>query len=415
VDVRPLRVNRAFRWLFVGQFASLLGSNLTIVAVPYQVYRETHSSLWVGLASLIQLPLLIAGSLWGGALGDRGDRRVLLVASSIALSAFSLGLALNAATHQSHLAILVLLAALSAGAGGFGGSVRTAVIPMLVEGDQLVAAYSLNQVIYNVAMALGPALAGVLLASFGLAACYAIDAGTYLVLAASTLILPAMRAAAATEPQRLLRAIGGGFGYVRRHALAQAVYLVDLNAMIFGLPRALFPAVALTLDHGGPRLLGLLYAAPGVGAVAMALVTGWVARVRRQGRLIVLSVLAWGATMALFGLVHDVAVGLVCLAVAGAADVVSTILRNTVLQQAITDEFRGRVSSIQQLVVTGGPRLGDMESGVVASLASVEVSIVSGGLMCIVGVLALLRWRPGFWRVDAISPASPPASGADPA
>lgn len=410
MDVRPLRASRAFRWLFLGQFTSLLGSNLTIVAVPYQVYRETHSSLWVGLASLIQLPVLVAGSLWGGAWGDRVERRTLLVASSLVLGALSAGLALNAATHHAHLALLVGLAALSAGAGGFGGSVRTAVIPALVGENQLVAANALNQVIFNVAMALGPAVAGFLLAGVGLSWCYAIDAVTYLVLGVTTLVLPRMRTDEPGESARLLRAIANGFRYVRSHALAQAIYLVDLNAMVFGLPRALFPAVALSLHHGGPRLLGLLYAAPGVGAVAMALVTGWVARVRRQGRLIVLSVLAWGAAMAVFGLVHVVAVGLVCLAAAGAADVVSAILRNTILQQAITDEFRGRVSSIQQLVVTGGPRLGDMESGAVASLTSVEFSIVSGGVACVLGVLALVRWRPGFWRVGAISP-EPPAGG----
>lgn len=415
MDVRPLRVNRAFRWLFVGQFVSLLGSNLTIVAVPYQVYRETHSSLWVGLASVIQLPFLIGGSLWGGALGDRGDRRVLLVVSTLMMSALSGGLAFNAATHHAHLAVIVLLAAVSAGAAGFGGSVRTAVIPLLVAEDQLVAAYSLNQVIFNVGMAVGPVFAGLLLADVGLAWCYAIDASTYVVLAASTLVLPVMRATRAEAPTALWHAVTEGFGYVRRHALAQAVYLVDLNAMVFGLPRALFPAVALTLDHGGPRLLGLLYAAPGVGAVVMALLTGWVARVRRQGRLVVLVVVVWGAAMAVFGLVHVIAIGLICLAVAGAADVVSTILRNTILQRAITNEFRGRVSSIQQIVVTGGPRLGDMESGVVASLTSVEFSIVSGGVACVVGALALMRWRPSFWRTDSLSAESPTENGVDPA
>jgi len=415
VDVRPLRVNRAFRWLFAGQFVSLLGSSLTTVAVPYQVYLETHSSLWVGLASLIQLPLLITGSLWGGALGDRGNRRTLLVASAVALSALSAGLALNAGAGHHRLWLLVVLAAASAGAGGFGASVRGAVIPMLVAEDHLVAAYALNQVIFNVSMAVGPALAGLLLAGVGLSSCYAIDASTYVVLAVSTLALPALRAVATGAPTRLLRAIAEGFSYVRRHAVAQAVYLVDLNAMVFGLPRALFPAVALTLYHGGPRLLGLLYAAPGVGAVVMALLTGWVARVRRQGRLVVLVVVAWGAAMALFGLIHVVAIGLVCLGVAGATDVVSAILRNTILQRAITDEYRGRISAIQVVVVTGGPRLGDMESGAVASLTSTEISIVSGGVACVLGALALVRWRPGFWRVDALSAESPTGSDADPA
>lgn len=411
MDVSPLRVNRPFRWLFGGQFVSLLGSNLTLVAVPYQIYRETHSSLWVGLASLIQLPFLVAGSLYGGALGDRGDRRRLLVGAALVLGAASAGLALNAATPGSRLAAVVLLAAASAGAAGFGGSVRTAVIPQIVGDGQLVAAYSLNQLTFNLATALGPALAGLLLASIGLTWCYGIDALTYVLLALATLALPALRGAPGGRA-RLWRAIADGFAYVRRHATAQAVYLVDLNAMVFGLPRALFPAVALTLDHGGPRLLGLLYAAPGIGAVAMAVVTGWIERVRRQGRLVVLVVMLWGAAMTLFGAVHAVAVGLVCLAVAGAADVVSTILRNTILQRAITDEYRGRVSAIQQVVVTGGPRLGDLEAGAVASLTTTEFSIVSGGVACVLGALALVRWRPGFWRATDVSDGRGGASRA---
>lgn len=403
----PLRTNRNFRLLFAGQLVSILGSNLTVVAVPYQVYRETHSSLWVGIASLIQLPLLIVGSLWGGALGDRVERRRLLIASSLGLSLTSGALALNATVGGQRLAVLLGVAALAAGAGGFSGSIRSATIPMLVGADELVAAYSLNQVAFNFALAAGPALAGVLIAAVGLPSCYWIDSLTFVILAVTTIFMPAMRPSGARPDTALLRSIAEGFRYVRSHATAQAVYFVDLNAMVFALPRALFPAVALTLYHGGPRLLGLLYAAPGAGAILMAVTTGWIARVRRRGRLVVLVVTAWGAAMALFGLVHVVWIGVACLAVAGATDVVSTVLRNTILQSAITDEFRGRISSIQMVVVTGGPRLGDLESGVVASLSTVEFSIVSGGVACILGALALVRLRPAFWR-----DATPSASGS---
>jgi MFS family permease len=199
----------------------------------------------------------------------------------------------------------------------------------------------------------------------------------------------------------MLRAIGDGFHYVRSNVIAQAIYLADLNAMVFGLPRALFPAMALSVYHGGPQTLGFLASAAGVGALVMAVFTGWIDRVRRQGRLIAIVVMAWGASMALFGTVHILWVGLACLGFAGATDVISTILRNTVLQNAITDEYRSRISSVQMAVVTGGPRLGDMESGVVAGFTSTEFSIVSGGIACILGVLALVRWRPEFWRHEA--------------
>jgi predicted MFS family arabinose efflux permease len=172
--------------------------------------------------------------------------------------------------------------------------------------------------------------------------------------------------------------------------------------MVFGLPRALFPAVTKHIYHGGPEMLGLLYAAPGAGALLMAIFTGWMDQVRRRGRLVILVVLTWGVVMALFGLVHAVWVGLICLAIAGAMDVISTVLRNTILQTSISDDYRSRLSAIQMAVVTGGPRLGDLESGVVANFTSTEFSIVSGGVMCVVGVLALVRWRPTFWRERSI-------------
>ncbi len=402
VDIGPLKRNRDFRLLYAGQVFSLLGSNLTIVAVPYQVFRETHSSLWVGIASLIQLPFLITGSLWGGAMGDRRDKRTLMQLSAAMLGLLSGALAVNAHLRHQHLAYLLVLAALAAGFAGFSGPLRTAAIPKLVRPDELVGAYSLNQVAYNSTMVIGPALAGVLIASVGLFSCYAIDATTFVVLIALTSFMTPMPASNEHTDTAILRAIGDGLRYVRGHAIVQAVYLVDLNAMVFGLPRALFPAVALTLYHGGPRTLGLLYAAPGAGALLMAVMTGWIARVRRQGRLVALVVVAWGTVMALFGLVHVAAVGLVCLAIAGAMDVISTVLRNTMIQIAISDDFRSRISSIYMAVVTGGPRLGDLESGVVANFTSTEFSIVSGGVACIFGVIALMRWRPTFWNREAL-------------
>jgi MFS family permease len=402
VDVTPLRTSRNFRLLFIGQFVSVLGSNLTIVAVAYQVYQRTGSSLWVGLVSFIQLPALIVGSLWGGALGDRFDRRTLLVWVSLFLGLASCALGANALLSRANFLVLVLVPALAAGLAGVAGPLRTAAIPTMVAPEELVAAYSLNQVLMNTGTLVGPASAGVLLATVGLAWCYFVDAATFFALVVATILMSPMRPVGQHEGQRMLRAIGEGFRYVRQHAVVQAVYLVDLNAMVFGLPRALFPAVTRHIYHAGPEVLGLLYAAPGAGAFVMAIVTGWLDQVRRRGRLVVLVVLTWGVVMALFGLVPVLWVGLACLAVAGAMDVISTVLRNTILQTSITDDFRSRISSIQMAVVTGGPRLGDLESGTVANFTSTEFSIVSGGVMCVIGVLALIRWRPTFWRERAL-------------
>ena len=398
VDVTPLRTSRNFRLLFTGQFASLLGSNLTVVAVAYQVYQRTNSSLWVGVVSFIQLPFLIAGSLWGGALGDRFDRRSLLAGASFLLGLLSAGLGANALYVRPNFVVLILIPALAAGLAGLSGPLRTAAIPTLVAPDELVAAISLNQVIINLGTLVGPALAGILLATVGLSWCYFLDAITFGVLVIATLLMAPMRPTGEHAGVTMVRAIRDGFTYVRSHAVVQAVYLVDLNAMVFGLPRALFPAVTKHVYHAGPEVLGLLYAAPGAGALLMALTTGWLDRIRRRGRLVVLVVLAWGAVMTLFGLVPVLWVGLVCLGVAGATDVISAVLRQTILQTSINNDFRSRISSIQMAVVTGGPRLGDLESGTVANFTSTEFSIVSGGIMCVLGVLALVRWRPTFWR-----------------
>lgn len=398
VDTRPLRTSKNFRLLFIGQLVSLLGSNLTLVAVAYQVYQLTGSSLWVGLVSFIQLPFLIFGSLWGGALGDRLDRRTLLIGASFVLGLLSCALGANALAHHADFPVLVIVPALAAGLAGLSGPLRTATIPLLVQPDELVAAYSLNQIIINTATVVGPGVAGVLVATVGLSSCYFIDGITFFALVLATFLMAPMKPVGQHSGAKILRSIAEGFSYVRSHAVVQAVYLVDLNAMVFGLPRALFPAVTKHLYHGGPEILGLLYAAPGAGALVMAIFTGWMDRVSRRGRLVILVVLIWGLVMALFGVVHVLWVGLICLAVAGAMDVISTVLRNTILQTSITDEYRSRASAIQMAVVTGGPRLGDLESGAVASLTSTEFSIVSGGIMCVVGVLALIRWRPTFWK-----------------
>ncbi len=397
VDWRPFRTNRNFRLIITGQLISLMGSNITQVAIPYQVYRETHSSLWVGVSSVLQLPFLIGGALLGGAYGDRFDKRKLLLIGTAICALVDVGLAINAAVSGSRFIVLVAFASLMSAAAGFTGPVRSSSLPTIL-GDDLIAGYSLFQIVLNSAAIAGPSLAGVILGSFQLRDCYIVDAATFGFLLLQTSRLDPLPRAVGVVPSALRHAISDGFRYVRSHAIAQTIYLADLNAMVFGLPRALFPAVALTLYHGGPRTLGLLYAAPAAGGVIFAVLTGWVERVQRRGRLVVLAVIGYGIAMALFGLVHVLWFGLLVLGIAGGMDVLSTVVRNTILQLAITDEFRSRISSIQMAVVQGGPRLGDGESGLVAALTTTEFSIVSGGMACVVGV-AYLAWRRRyFWN-----------------
>jgi len=259
-----------------------------------------------------------------------------------------------------------------------------------------VAAYSFNQIVIQVATIVGPALAGVLIASVGLSWTYGLDAASFVVLLGTALLLRPIPPEHGGQ-RAGVRSILEGMAFLKGRQVLQGVYLVDLNAMIFGMPRALFPALAAGLFHVGPGGLGLLYAAPGVGALLGASTTGWAEDIERRGRAVVVAVIVWGAAVAVMGMVPWLWVALVLLAIAGWADVISAVLRNTILQSSIPDAMRSRLSSFQMAVVQGGPRLGDAEAGGVAALSSTEFSVVSGGVACVVGAILVARLLPGFW------------------
>lgn len=390
VDVAPLRESPQFRRLWSGYVASVLGSQVTVVAVPYQVFRLTHSSLDVGLIGLAQVAPVLAGALVGGSIADAVDRRRLLLVTQVLLGMCSLGLLWNASLGHPRLWPLYVLSAIGGGFSSVDSSTRAAVIANLVERRQRPSANALWQLLFQLGSVAGPALAGVLVGQLGVASTYAVDAGASLV---------ALAFVASLQP---LPPLGGGtrFGwqsmkeglrFLRGRQLLQATFVIDLNAMILGMPRALFPALGILRFHGGARTVGLLYAAPGAGAFLGAMLTGWVSGVRRQGRAVLIAVAVWGLAIAAFGVVRWLVVGLVFLGVAGAADVISAVFRGTILQNEAPDALRGRVSSIHTAVVTGGPRLGDVESGAVASAVGAPTAVISGGLGCLAGV-ALVWW-----------------------
>lgn len=390
VDTSPLRGSRDFRLLFSGQLVSMLGNQITIVAVAYQVFRLTGSTFQVGAISLVSLPFLVGGSLAGGTVGDVVDKRKLLAWSALGLAVLTGLIAANAALAHPSLVALYALTALAAGLSGFSNPSRNAAVPRFVKGDQLIAAYSLNQTTIQLATVVGPVLGGALVAvSFPFA--YGTDAVSFLAIFVATLAMsPLPPLVDARRPG--LAAIREGFAYLKGRQVLQGVYLLDLNAMILGMPSALFPAFATERFHAGSFVVGLLFAAPGVGGLLGAFTTGWVDRVRRRGRAVVIAVAIWGIAIAGFGLSSVLWVALALLAVAGWADVISAVLRNTILQQSIGEEFRSRLSSIQMAVVTGGPRLGNFEAGAVAAVTSPAFSAVSGGLGCAIGAI-LLAWR----------------------
>jgi MFS family permease len=403
-DITPLKESRDFRWLFSGQLISFLGTQLTVVAVPFQVYELTHSSLQVGLVSLAQLGPLIIGSILGGAIADSMDRRRLLLLAQVPMALTSVALAINAHAHgHAPLWPIYVFTALAAGISGIDRPARSAALPNLVSRASLPAAYALWQILLQVGAVVGPSLAGVLLGGVGLATVYWIDAATF---AAAFVAVLRMRP---LPPQgggtrAGLGSIVEGFRFVRSRRELIGVFVIDLDAMIFGLPRALFPALALTVYAGGAGTLGFMYAAVGTGALLAALTTGWVSRIRRQGLAVLVAVALWGAAVAGFGLTTSLPLALVLLAVAGMADVISAVFRNTLLHLIVPDSLRGRLSALQIAVVTGGPRVGDVESGAMAALTSARFSVVSGGLACVLGVAVVAWLLPEFRRAAVTNP-----------
>jgi predicted MFS family arabinose efflux permease len=395
IDPAPLRASREFRLLWGGQLVSLLGRQLTVVAVPFQVFALTRSSLAVGLVSLAQLGPLLVCSLLGGAIADAADRRKLLLVTQGLLALSIAGLAVNAMLPRPALWPLFALSALAAGVGGVDSPARSAVVPTLVRPHQLPAAFALNQILFQTAQVVGPALAGLLIAQVSLAAAYWLDVATFGVAAATLLAMRPLPPQRGGRPAGIASVVEG-LGFLRGRRALQGTFVIDLNAMVFGMPRALFPELGATVFGGGAGVVGLLYAAPGAGALLGALLSGWVGAVRRQGRAVLLAVAVWGGAIALFGLSRALPLALALLALAGAADVVSAVFRNTILQLSVPDRLRGRLSAIHIAVVTGGPRLGDAEAGAVAALAGARFSVVSGGLACLLGVAATSRAQSGL-------------------
>ena len=401
IDLQPLRDSREFRLLYAGQIVSSIGSQVTVVAAPFQVYELTHSSLMVGLLGLVQVIPLIAGSLVGGALADAHDRRKLLLVAQLLVGSTSVGLALNAMAAHPQVWLIFVLTTLQAAFFGLDRPTRGAATPALVRPHQLAAALALNQLLFQLSLVVGPAVGGVLIGQVGLASAYWVDAASFLVaIAALVFMRPIVPEGGGTRASA--SSVAEGVRFLRGRQALQGTFVIDINAMVFGMPRALFPALAVTVFGGGASVVGLLYAAPGAGALVGAVTSGWVSRVDRQGRATIVAVIIWGASIAAFGVAHWLPLALVLLALAGAADMVSAVFRNTILQLSVPDALRGRLSSIHIAVVTGGPRVGDAEAGLVAAVTSPEFSVVSGGVACVVGALVVARAMPRLtrWRLS---------------
>ena len=400
VDVEPLRRDRDFRLLWIGQVVSGLGRQVTTIVLPYQLYVLTGTPLAIGALALVQVVPIMAFSLGGGVVADAVDRRRLLLLTQAGLAAASVALAGLALLPATPVLAIYAVAFLAAGLGAIDQPARSSAVPRLVPRVRLAAAIALGQLNFQAAGVVGPAIGGLVLATLGIAACYVFDAITFAAaIGALVLIAPIPPAHGVVRPS--LSAIVEGLRFARRRRAILATFAVDLNAMIFGMPTALFPILALDVFRVGPAGLGLLAAAPAAGAVIGALLTGWVGRVRRTGRAVLWASAGWGLAIVAFGLcTFSFPLALVFLAVAGAADVITAVLRSAIVQLITPDGLRGRVTSIHILVVTGGPRLGDVEASAVASLAGAQLSVVSGGLLCLAGLAAIVRSFPELAAFD---------------
>jgi MFS family permease len=384
---------------------------MRLVALPYQIYVITGSPFHVGLLGLFQAIPLISLPLLGGVLADRADRRRVLIATQSGLAACSLALALATQLGYNELWILYALTAVSASFSAFDQPARGSLVPTLVERSELPAAIALTQMLYQTAAVVGPAIGGLVIASFGVAAAYWVDTITFGAAIAAAIAIKAPRQVVAV-PQSIVESLVEGVMYVLRQRLLFSTMVLDLAAMFFGSIRALMPFYAEQVFKVGAAGLGLLFAAPGVGALIAVLTSGWVSRVRRPGVAVLVAVCVWGIAIAAFGLMTEqlFLLGLVLLAIAEAADVLSAIFRHTILQGVVREELRGRLTAMNGLFVIGGPNLGQVRAGAVAALASPPFAVVSGGLLCVLSAIAVAFWAPELPRYDRT--ATPPAVDA---
>ena len=406
VDVTPLRISRDFRHLFVGRSVSDFGDEIVAVVIPFQVYDLTGSTFAVGMLGLVELVPVFVFPIVGGAFADALERRKLTIATHAILALMSVLMALNSLRDEPLLWPLYVFAFVSAGLYTFNRPALSTWPARLLGPGLLPSANALEAGFGTLDSMLGPVAAGVLLATIAPEGAFLFDALTFLVVIWQ---IARMRPSPPSDENNDVswEAIKDGFRFLRGKRTLQTVFLADLNAMVFGFPIALFPAVADRLGGDGvsPELaLGLLYAALAAGAFLATLFSGRAKHVHRQGRAILIAVAVWGAAIVGFGLSDALWPALVMLAVAGAGDMVSGIYRSTILQVAVEDRLRGRLEGIGMAVWATGPSVGNVESGVVASLTSVPFSIVSGGLLTVVGVVALRWFAPGFWRYDARNP-----------
>ena len=420
IDTSPLQ-NANYRRLFWGIAATMLGQQMTLVAVPYQVYDLTGSSLLVGVTSVVALVPLVAFGLLGGAIADAMDRRRLMLVTATGSAVTSALLAVQALLPGGgNIWLLWLLTASVSGFSAVNQPARSAVIPAIVGPAGVPAANALSMTVRQAGVIVGPLLAGILIGLGDLFLAYAVDAVGFVVALLLLRGLPSLPPAGVVAGRLRLgaavRGVGEGFAFLRTQPVLLMTFVVDIIAMVFAWPQAVFPELTDTRFADSPNALGWLFAGVSIGALLMGLTSGWVSRVDRQGAVVLVAIVVWGVAIIGFGLAPSLWLAVLCLAVAGAGDMVSAVLRSSMLQTAAPDEMRGRMQGVFIVVVAGGPRLGDLRAGALASTAGVSVAMVSGGIATVVAMVVVALVVPSFWlfRASRATAARPGAGGARP-
>src|SRR4051794_36241951 len=388
---------------------------VTYVALPYQCFQLTHSTLAVGLLGAAEFAPILVLALLGGAMADAFDRRRLMQFAEVASLVVACGLIANALLGEPRVWVLFVASALMAAATAIRRPPMDALVPRLVERDELKSAAALHWSLADLAQLAGPAFAGLLIAGAGFAAAYAVDAATFLVALATLAVIRTPPPPPDAAPPSL-RGVVEGIRYAGSRPEIIGTYVVDMNAMFFGIPFALFPA--LSQRYGGAEVVGLLYAAPSLGSMLTTITSGWARQVHRHGRAIVYAAVGYGLAIIGFGLSNALWLALLCLALSGGADAVSGLFRGVIWNETIPDALRGRLAGLEMLSWASGPTLGNAEAGVAASLIGLRASVVVGGALCAAGSGAIGAALPEFWRYDARTfemPEQPPPLHTSPA
>lgn len=402
IDPRPILRNREYRLLFIGQTVSYLGSMISYVALPWQVYELTKSSFMVGLISAVELLPILLFSLLGGSLADSLNRRKLVLYAEVFMSLCALLLAVNASLDEPYLSVIFIAAALMQSANGFHRPAMDALVQKLVPKEDFATVSAIGSMRASLGAIVGPSLGGIIIAVAGVKAAYLFDFATFLI---AVWALYLMKPTPAPEKQTTVRhqdKIREGLKYAFSRPELVGTYIVDITAMTFAFPLALFPAMGE--QWGGAKAAGLLFSSMAVGSLIVTLFSGWTRKVRRHGRCVVIAASLWGLSIVALGFAPNLMVALVCLAFAGAADTISAIFRQVIWNETIPNELRGRLASIEMISYMSGPLLGNARSGWVASAAGLRMSIVSGGVLCFAGVVACGFLLPKFWRYRSEKP-----------